>query len=880
MGKFQMPQQLGRPAVRPACVPRACMLTLCRSTKPMDKQAKRKAQTKNKLKKVLPTINAKRTSVFDLLRKSRNAPSIVSKKSCEEAALREPQEPIQNADSYVQKLKDDIDTGKFDLGGNPWVHPRPVRNEIAHINAKRAAKGERGISAEEALQLVLRPSVFVWAPGKLVPTLHMICPECNTPSASHGWGRGKVLHHLAGQSLYIATNHTCCKCMPAAARSSSTQRVRRRFSADAANVRTLLPTDLQEAWKFVGTGQTLCDRHLMDFVRALSTRSSWSTIAAIVNEMKTTTWAQDVTLTHLHLCEALALRPENTPQGPPAELTLQARFFRNLFMSDFERRHVEVSQELASQVGDEVLVLDWTKSVAARCGGNFMFNVMSGDRKILGSTITATSSPYEVEAPMWELQHRGVCPKVVYVDDECCGSWRIILQAIWPGVAVRLDGLHAIMRLTQTTTSTQHPWHGAFCKAISHAIYTYDGQAICRLQAARARAGLGAAFPRGTISKYIPRVVVDAAEITKAIGSVLESYGSRQHKEMGGLLTPATHQAWANLSEHVKNGCLCDVPGMNMNTFDATENVTIGDEVFQAIRTLRGSSALEGFHTHQKQWLGMFGHHAMDAGLALVTEGTLRWNRKRSVELSSGPAATPLVFAGGILQEINELHAHLNGNKLYPDYNLAGGDVVPPITCLSKAAAGVCGGTRVGRDQATAFALPHTAPNQLLASQRQHTSNSLAVAETTRSKEQTHCAERLPTATPCMSTLGPGTPTTEMRAAEGQHDVQEGSAAALGPLPACSHPSTSSLRLASRDAAPMPATSRRAGCRTCRMVGSTCRLHDHIQWCASNDLPFDVWLVQVYPARKQATRAAADKKAARATGQRGRPKKAFEVDRK
>jgi len=153
---------------------------------------------------------------------------------------------------------------------------------------------------------------------------------------------------------------------------------------------------------------------------------------------------------------------------------------------------------------------------------------------------------------------------------------------------------------------------------------------------------------------------------------------------MGPLLTPQTHVAWENLRVHVRAGCLCDPPGMNMNIVDEQNIVTIGGKIFKPIKTLRGASALEGFHCHQKQWLGMFSTHSMDAGLALIGEGTLRWNRKRANEASASALAVPMVFARGLLHEANCLHQHLTGRKLYPAHTLSEDVKEAPVCCIAK----------------------------------------------------------------------------------------------------------------------------------------------------------------------------------------------------
>ena len=55
----------------------------------------------------------------------------------------------------------------------------------------------------------------------------------------------------------------------------------------------------------------------------------------------------------------------------------------------------------------------------------------------------------------------------------------------------------------------------------------------------------------------------------------------------------------------------------------------IGGEEFLSYKSRRGTSALEGFDTHQKLWLGTLATHSKDAGSALLTDGAMRWNRKR-----------------------------------------------------------------------------------------------------------------------------------------------------------------------------------------------------------------------------------------------------------
>ena len=99
-------------------------------------------------------------------------------------------------------------------------------------------------------------------------------------------------------------------------------------------------------------------------------------------------------------------------------------------MSDMNRRREEVSRELAAETGDDILMLDWTEDAASRCGGSFLFNAMDGAGRVLLTRLTSTYGACKAEALILELAHRGVRPKVVYVDDECCGAWKTLLETV------------------------------------------------------------------------------------------------------------------------------------------------------------------------------------------------------------------------------------------------------------------------------------------------------------------------------------------------------------------------------------------------------------------------------------------------------------------
>ena len=134
---------------------------------------------------------------------------------------------------------------------------------------------------------------------------------------------------------------------------------------------------------------------------------------------------------------------------------------------------------------------------------------------------------------------------------------------------------------------------------------------------------------------------------------------------MGCLLTPATHAAWDKLKVHVQRKCISEPVHAQGN--EESQTMRIGAEDFSITRPSRGSSSLEGFHAHQKQWLGTFAHHAVVSGEALLADGAVRWNRKRRNEATTKQNCTPNVFANGVLQTADELHLDLTNARLYPE---------------------------------------------------------------------------------------------------------------------------------------------------------------------------------------------------------------------
>ena len=519
--------------------------------------------------------------------------------------------------SYAADIAKQVLSGRRDLRGCPWVLPDDCQ-----------------VKAPSALQAIsdaaLLPRVFIWAPEKLQPGWRLQCPTCMRPTSYSECHAPRIVHTLTNHYMYVCTKHLCYQCPGAARGPKPVHRQRLKLSADQPKVLARMPVGLKQSWNIVSIGQTLFDVEVLDHVRAMATRTSWSALADGINEMNTMSWVRSVRCTQSTLRSPAVSEPGEVFTHLPAHFRVRDKWLRSLYMLDAAQREGAVSQELEAELGNDILLMDWTCDAAAKCGSPYLFNAMSGDLKVLVSKLTRSNGPREVEPELLRLKQRGVVPRVVYVDDHCCSTWKELLEPLWPHVCVRLDGTHAIRRLAQTTTSTQHPWHGLFCKSLASAIYTHDPAEQNRLRQAWARAGHGATVPEHVQKQYVPRVIVNPLRIIAALQATFSDYANKRHAVAGELLTAATHSAWASLRRHVAAGCLCDPPNIELNRYGRV--VSIGGENFSMVTSSRGSSPLEGFHAHQKRWLGHMATHAVEAGEALLRDGALRWNKNRGCD--------------------------------------------------------------------------------------------------------------------------------------------------------------------------------------------------------------------------------------------------------
>ena len=165
-------------------------------------------------------------------------------------------------------------------------------------------------------------------------------------------------------------------------------------------------------------GQYLCDAPVVDLVRAMATKSSWSAIAHAINEMRTATWQREVEIPFRDLCERFNVNPKSVGRHSAKSFQVSAHCIKNMYMQDFWNREPQINKDFEAELGDDILKVDWTHGAATRCRGKHLLNILDGKSRILISQLTPNAKPQASSEAMHILLQRGVQPKVVYVDDQ------------------------------------------------------------------------------------------------------------------------------------------------------------------------------------------------------------------------------------------------------------------------------------------------------------------------------------------------------------------------------------------------------------------------------------------------------------------------------
>ena len=261
---------------------------------------------------------------------------------------RQPRERIGDVTAYIKDVMKERSKRPREHG--IWIAPASAPKAAAEINKQRKRNGEQLLDAAELLNLCTRPSIFVWDPMALLPGLNISCPKCGLPASRSNWCSPRHIQRLQGNSVYTTRRYGCYACGKTSGQRKPRTRTRKLFLADAPEVLASLPSGIRSQWQFTNTGRSLCDAPVIDLIRAMATKTSWSAIANAINDMTSAAWAREVQMPYVRLCEAMNVVALPQQSAYPMELRVTDKCVKNMYMKDFSLRHEGVATLAIAQV--------------------------------------------------------------------------------------------------------------------------------------------------------------------------------------------------------------------------------------------------------------------------------------------------------------------------------------------------------------------------------------------------------------------------------------------------------------------------------------------------------------------------------------------------
>lgn len=216
-----------------------------------------------------------------------------------------------------------------------------------------------------------------------------------------------------------------------------------------------------------------------------------------------------------------------------------------VFLANFEKNKVTFSNEM-KKIPFTILSCDHTFKVSRNVGlfratdnkfvNQFkqLFIVLNENGEVLTWRLTSSTAFSDIEDLIMELGKRnlnmGKKLGLVCVDD-CCHV-RNKYESILPGVKVKLDLFHGCQRVTRTFSRSNSLYNDATKDFVQ--IFRYDDD-------------LGESRTKNTPNKE---------QLEKNLNSFLERWINIPHSPF----TSATFKELENLREHIKKGCLSDIP--------------------------------------------------------------------------------------------------------------------------------------------------------------------------------------------------------------------------------------------------------------------------------------------------------------------------------
>ena len=459
--------------------------------------------------------------------------------------------------------------------------------------------------------------LFLWMPRKMWHH-NFTCPNCSDTSlTSKGvYNRVRTIVDLKDQ-YYLATEYLECRSCKGT------------FLSYDSRLMDNLPTYLRICFPIVLTRKYACDVSVVALMGSRSIGNSPTALRKDLNEIHTDEWIRKC-IVYLSNCKrhkenrfaGQLLMYQHPPEFRPVP---SPKWFLAVYLRDVWSR-LPILKASASSVYGNILKIASKKKITKKLQGfvansaTWCTNVGNENGAVLLSLLTTSENLSNVEKManglMARYEKANVSPPhLLYTDRDCCkidGPSKLNrLFFKWTDLKIRIDSWHFMRRLAKTVVNESHPLYGTFMCSISKEIFEWDPKDVNLLTQAKKEelemAGIsnpppGAvkrAITKKELAKHCKRRTRGSEQTILLLNQLFQSMKGKTDTLGVPLLREDYQEVWEEQKRHVS--CVQDPDGVPLYT--KVGQLTKGRTLLPVYRCARGTTSLESFHLHLKNFI-------------------------------------------------------------------------------------------------------------------------------------------------------------------------------------------------------------------------------------------------------------------------------------
>ena len=463
--------------------------------------------------------------------------------------------------------------------------------------------------------------LFLWMPRKMW-AFDFKCPVCqHTPSlTSKGlYNRLRSVIDIKSR-YYLAAEYLECRSCKGT------------FITFDSRLSGQLPLSLKLRFPIILTRKFACDESVVALMRARTLGNSPTAVCNDVKEMQSEEWIRK-TILYLSDCERhkksrerLKLPAVAAYEKPPSfKSPPTPKWFLATYVRDVWSRLDTLKASMSSVYGT-ILKIDSTKKITKKLQGasagsaSWCTNVGNETGEILSSLLTTSESLSSLDRLAEGLMERyskagQPHPLVLYTDRDCCKNddqlskyQRLFYK--WNKLLVKLDVWHFMRRLSKACNES-HPLYGTFMAKISVAIFEWDSGDVDLLRKAKkaelqlsgiknpSADTVSSAITKRELARHCRRKTRGAENTIRLLENLILSLTDATDSLGVPLFRDDVLEIWSTEKRHVT--CIQDPDGVQLYT--KTGELTKGNVILPIFRCARGSTSLESFHSHLKNFI-------------------------------------------------------------------------------------------------------------------------------------------------------------------------------------------------------------------------------------------------------------------------------------